>query len=99
MQSRGSWLAEPHTQQRASAEYTVLKWPLDLVAGPSGSNFFDATWSPAKRLMCCMYRLTLGAATYIAFDFRRSLHLFQETGSVGGASYEEIIMSRWEQIV
>jgi hypothetical protein len=46
-----------------------------------------------------MYRLTLGAATYTALDFRRSLHLFQETGSVGGVPYEEIRMSRWEQIV
>ena len=79
-------LAEPHAQQRCSAEYTVLKWPLDLVAGPSGSNFFDATWSPAKRLMCCKYRLTLGLATYAAWDFKRSLHLFQERGSEGGLS-------------
>ena len=58
-----------------------MKWPLDLVADPSWSNFFDATKSPAKRLICCKYRLTVGAATYIACDFRRSLHLFQETGS------------------
>jgi hypothetical protein len=41
-----------------------------------------------------MYRLTLGAATYAVFDFRRSLHLFQEMGSVGGVPYEEISMSR-----
>ena len=62
-------LTEPQIQQRASAEYAALKCPRFLFACPSWMSFSDATWSLAKRFMCCRYRLTLGAATYAAFAF------------------------------
>jgi hypothetical protein len=57
----------------------------------------EATCWVAKRLMCCKYWLTVGAATLAGAAFSRSLHLFQETGSEGGDPYEMIRMSSCEQ--
>jgi hypothetical protein len=49
--------------------------------------------------MCCTYRLTLGAATYAAWDFKRSLHLMLQAGSrprgvIGGRLPEGVVQDQ-----